>query len=662
MKIVKLELQNINSIKTSTPVTIDFNDEIFQTTGLFAITGTTGSGKTTLLDAITIALYREVPRFNASHIKLGLSDVVSEGAGEAMARVTFSNNGKMFEAFWSIRTKSKSGKLLGKPQETVRLKDLNENKIIAEKLTEFNKKIEEVTQLNYDQFLRSMMLAQGEFASFLKANKKSKVELLDQIIGNDIYKQIGYSVAERVSAEKNKLQEIEQKINTEDLLTQEKRRELEEEKKGVLKNIETIKKEADEFNRIIDWYKKTREIENQKHSIEKDTDELNRNRQEQKGVLEALLLHTEAKPFENLLRDLNSKTGEFAAKEKALKLLVPEIEKVRKEWQKAQTELGKKENSFKQEKQNKDIWSPKLDTVTRLDQNIINRAEVLTNIKTQIKKIYEDIKSLETERKQNEEKKTKNIADLADVENYLNENRPVAEIRVNLNTWSVSLNSRKIKYGAKQIAEKEIKKYNSEIARLDKSIEENRQKLIEKEGQLASINKVIIELKEQQTKLDVAQLNIRQTALIANKELLKEGVRISTDWFEKKQSVKYSEELIKIFKEELSKKSVELKGLEGKISASEKLLSEIERTLELEKKVKSLEVERQKLQQNDACPLCGSKHHPFVIEYNEFDFSETEKRYYEQNRKVEKLNKEIENNTREQLLANTKMETESDKI
>ena len=65
MKIISVTFKNINSLTTDAlgrAWTIDFTRPEFTQTGIFAITGPTGAGKTTILDAITVALYGEVPR------------------------------------------------------------------------------------------------------------------------------------------------------------------------------------------------------------------------------------------------------------------------------------------------------------------------------------------------------------------------------------------------------------------------------------------------------------------------------------------------------------------------------------------------------------------------------------------------------------------------
>ena len=240
MKILKIELQNINSLKCETPIVIDFEHPRFDDVGLFAITGPTGAGKTTLLDAITIALYRNVPRFEKTGSKGGLEDVVSYGAYTAMARVTLEVQNQRYEAHWDIRTATNSGRQLGKPVETVRFKNLSSGKILAETKTGCDAKIVEITRLNYEQFLRSVLLAQGEFAAFLSAKNTEKGLLLQQIAGDEIYRKIGETLKNRIFEEKRLLEQIKNRINTDDLLSEEVTEQLKAEKVQLVKNIEQL--------------------------------------------------------------------------------------------------------------------------------------------------------------------------------------------------------------------------------------------------------------------------------------------------------------------------------------------------------------------------------------------------------------------------------------
>jgi len=382
MKILKIELQNINSLRSEIPIVIDFESEQFKDVGLYAITGSTGAGKTTILDAITIALYHQVPRFNKTNIKAGLENVVSYGANDAFTRVLFRNKGEIFEAFWSMRLASKSGKKLAHPNEKVQLINISTKKIIAEKKREMQTEIELVTQLSYNQFLRSVMLAQGEFASFLSANAKDKGTLLEQITGEEIYKKIGEAINQRQYDERKKLDTIKAKINHEDLLTDEQRIELKIEQKDVEEQIKILDKELIAIKKITDWYKKNEELIKQNNALQLQISDLENSKKEHHSILDLLVLHDKAEPFKDLLgminrteKEIEGKTEELKTLSGHLKLLSPKIAQVTTEETKVIKLLKEKEENFEK-------WLPKLEEVSKLDEKIFNVKRKKKNKKT----------------------------------------------------------------------------------------------------------------------------------------------------------------------------------------------------------------------------------------------------------------------------------------
>ncbi|WP_339663549.1 AAA family ATPase, partial [uncultured Polaribacter sp.] len=333
MKILKIELQNINSLKSDAPIVIDFESEQFRDVGLFAITGSTGAGKTTILDAITIAVYHSVPRFNGT--KGTLVDVVSHSANDAFSRVTFENDSTIYEAFWGISIADKKGKKYKNAKEEVSLKNLTTDEILASQKRNLITEVINVTQLDYNQFLRSVLLAQGEFASFLTAKGPEKGKLLEQITGEQIYKKIGQGVLDRKSEEEKKLREIEAKINADDILTEDAKTELIQRDKALDAEIVQIEGELKACLEIVDWYAKYQKISTENTQLEVKSKDIHELIEQHKAELNLLDLNEKAAPFKEILQDLKrtsfevtEKSNQLEALENQLKALKPAIEKL----------------------------------------------------------------------------------------------------------------------------------------------------------------------------------------------------------------------------------------------------------------------------------------------------------------------------------------------
>ncbi|MGB7786143.1 MAG: AAA family ATPase, partial [Salinimicrobium sp.] len=224
MKILKIEFQNINSLKGNHE--IDFQKSPFTASSLFAITGPTGSGKSTLLDVICLALFNQVPRLG----KISRNEIINKGAiltrnqKEAFAAVTYESKNGIFSSQWSIST-NRNDNLR---DYEMQLFDLATQKALDLKKSDIPSKNEELIGLSYEQFIKAVLLAQGEFAQFLRAKKDERGELLEKITGTGIYRQLGmkaYFKKKEVSSEIEKeQQEIE--LHRKNLLEEEEHKRL----------------------------------------------------------------------------------------------------------------------------------------------------------------------------------------------------------------------------------------------------------------------------------------------------------------------------------------------------------------------------------------------------------------------------------------------------
>ncbi|MBO7492680.1 MAG: AAA family ATPase [Bacteroidales bacterium] len=204
MKLQKLTIHNIASIEDAV---IDFETQPLADSEVFLITGKTGSGKSTILDAICLALFANTPRLKSTQMEGNTKDeekditikdprqLMRRNTGEASVTLTFTgSNGVHYEATWEVARarKKATGNLQNK---TWQLKNLDQNYTIA-KDAEIVAEIKTAIGLDFNQFCRTTLLAQGEFTRFLNSKDSEKAEILEKITGVDIYSKLGKKVYE----------------------------------------------------------------------------------------------------------------------------------------------------------------------------------------------------------------------------------------------------------------------------------------------------------------------------------------------------------------------------------------------------------------------------------------------------------------------------------
>ena len=200
MKILSLRFKNLNSLYGEWM--IDFTSPEYISTGIFAITGPTGAGKSTILDAVCLALYGETPRLGK--ITMSGNEIMSRQTGECYAEVTFESQAGTFRCHWSQHRayKKADGKLADSKHE---IADAVSGQILESKKRDVAAVVEEKTGMDFKRFTRSILLAQGDFASFLEASADERAPILEQITGTEVYSEISKKVHERQREEQEKL-------------------------------------------------------------------------------------------------------------------------------------------------------------------------------------------------------------------------------------------------------------------------------------------------------------------------------------------------------------------------------------------------------------------------------------------------------------------------
>ena len=220
MKIQKIFIRNLNSLAGDHH--IDFNKQPLANSTLFAITGPTGSGKSTILDAICLALYNASPRLDqsiTSGLLLKSGALISKGATEAFVSVEYTQGSEMYKSQWSIAYNRNNN--LNERKQELSTFDVDKNDwVLLETNTKVPARNTQITSLDFVQFTRSVLLAQGQFSALLNANKEERYTLMEKITGDDIYRKVGKKVYEKYIALKIKMEEDEKGLKNIQLLSE----------------------------------------------------------------------------------------------------------------------------------------------------------------------------------------------------------------------------------------------------------------------------------------------------------------------------------------------------------------------------------------------------------------------------------------------------------
>ena len=417
MKIKKIEFCNINSLAGEW--TIDFESPDFANSGMFCISGPTGSGKTSILDAICLGLYGKTPRLGA--IIGDSNEVMTYGSKSCYAKVIFECGGNNYSAYWSQHRSSRTNKLQ-KYSWVLSNETTHTVEASFSKQSEIESTMTRVIGLDFGQFTKSMMLAQGEFNKFLKCNENERAAILEKLTGDSIYRKIAVAVHDLYANANKAVEDVENKMGAVALLSEEELAELNSKIEAASSQKESLALDEKRFGDICIWFENLHNIELLLQKAKSGLEIAEREKAGFEPNRERLERAMCAQEVESSYAEFNSVRGNLERMKTQLGECNSKLSVAGANLEKASKDSGEKQASFEKCKadysENESVWQQ----VSTLDGDIRNVRAQFKNAETDATKIEQEIVAIQTKIKEFGLRISENETALKRVESYIAEN------------------------------------------------------------------------------------------------------------------------------------------------------------------------------------------------------------------------------------------------
>lgn len=633
MKILAIRIKNLASLDGETE--IDFTQEPLCSAGIFAITGPMGAGKSTVLDALCLALYAKTPRYaQAKETGIDIRDVgdatitqgdtrgiLRRGSSEGYAEVDFVGiDSQKYRSQWSIRRAR--NKAEGTLQAyAVSLKNIGTNTDFPGTKTEILLEIERLVGLTFDQFTRSVLLAQGDFTAFLKAGKIEKSLLLEKLTGSEIYSEISKRIFEKHRQEAQELENLNFQKQGVIMLTPEELEAFAIKKVELETVISAGDKMVIELNKEKTWYEQLTVFQTKQEEAN--------TRHEQAAAVKKNGLSREVKlkqtelvqPAREFILGLQTNQHQLNSKITALKEQDENLVNLQKQKNELNLSLKKAQEDLTIKSKYREDAQPQLNDAKKLDVQIQERQQQVKNAAEELKNAKEAFQKQEGQLKEQQKKSIELQKDIDQLTSWKDKNKDRQGIADNHTLILSKLTDAQQLLNSLQGASVKMQTTMQDIERKEKE-----KKQLDK--QLASFQITqATNLKSYQDKQkEIAVINISKLEKDKNATdtLLQEIVQATADWKILYATIQVSESVKITITENKKKLSTGKKQLLLAAKKIETAKTKRETSLQSLKEVrlaaaKNVETLRDQLVEFEPCPVCGSKEHPYAIHNPQFD-------------------------------------------
>jgi len=380
MKILKLEFKNINSLYGGWK--IDFTNENYRRNrNVFLIHGPTGSGKTSILDAITLALYGKTARQKAINKGDAGNEVMTRETAGCYSRITYETEDGVYISEWSQhRARNSVSGTLQEPEYLIRKRDGETISSGRASSSALEKATVKIVKLDFNQFCRSVMLAQGEFNKFLDCGEKERAEILEKLNQSGRYRDIAVKIGERFKAEEQKCNElrIQHDEIAKNILSGDELKELTTKRDELSKQILELNDQKAVFYQDVRWYDEFESKQKAAAQSKRIFDEAEKQKADFKEKDERLKRAEQAGLCRASYKILNNMRDEQQKELTELQTVKAALPAAEKNYKESEENLQKEHNIGQELSRQQNEQRPLLEEVKKLDSDIKSREEIIS--------------------------------------------------------------------------------------------------------------------------------------------------------------------------------------------------------------------------------------------------------------------------------------------
>ena len=615
------------------PFEILLNAGPLEQAGLFAITGQTGAGKSTILDALCLALYDKIPRLPDGHgfavghkdedenLRVTSNDVRSilrRGTSHAYAEVDFIGKDKHhYRARWEV-SKAR-GKADGRlqPQEVI-LSKIDDGQRIGQGKKNTLETISELIDLNFDQFRRSVLLAQGDFAAFLKAKKDERSSLLERITGTELYSELSIAAFERARQEKDALNLIINRMQDQIPLDAEARQLLEQQRDQFIGQLADLDQQIAANQKIIDWYAELKKLQ-EAERVARDSLAGSQQAWDAAEAERQLIQKVEAvQPLRPLLSQYQTADAEHLDAQKKLKDSSEQRLAAEIKLQAAKEQLGVRTDALAEAEQQQQQAQPVLIKARAVDTRIDVIRQTVGALASEENQLLKVLDNAETEHQALLKRQAEQTTALQQLNFWLEQNQAIKPIAAEWSRWDAELERYQTLNARKMDDALKADRLTLAVSNDQRSLAELKLAIDDSHKKLELHQKTLAQLKTQDSQKSLEDLHRSKDELETKRVQITQALSLANYAQELQQAIKQDTDKLAVTEQAIKDSTLQLQTLNQQQMANGIALSEAKKALELIQATthKNAEQFRSLLQDDQPCPVCGALEHPWKDQAN----------------------------------------------